>query len=59
MNFTYTMNIPETIHCAGLISAKHTIPVHRSPSELFDIKRAKQFTVPGALIVQPGESIQL
>ncbi len=59
MDFTYTMDIPETIHCAELINAKHTIPVHMSPGELFDIKRAKQFTVPGALIVQPGESIQL
>ena len=59
MNFTYTMDVPETIHCAELIAAKHTIPVHMSPGKLFDIDLAKKLTVPGALIVKPGESIRL
>lgn len=59
MDFTYTMDIPETIKCAKLIAAKHTIPVHMAPGKLFDIDRAKQFTAPGALIVQPGETIKL
>lgn len=59
MDFTYTMDIPETIHCAELIAAKHSIPIHMSPGKLFDLERAKQFTVPGALIIQPGEEIKL
>lgn len=59
MDFTYTMDVPETIRCAKLIAAKHTIPVHMSPGKLFDPERAKLFTAPGALIVEPGESIKL
>lgn len=59
MDFTYTMDIPETIHCAKLIAAKHTIPVHMSPGKLFDSERANQFTAPGALIMKPGETIRL
>ena len=59
MDFTYTMDVPETIRCAKLIAAKHTIPVHMSPGKLFDMDRAKKLAVPGALIVKPGESIRL
>ena len=59
MDFTYTMDVPETIRCANLIAAKHTIPVHMSPGKLFDMDRAKKLTVPGAMIVRPGESIRL
>ena len=59
MDETYTMDVPEAIHCARQIAAKHNIPVHMSPGKLFDPDRAKQFTAPGALIVKPGESIRL
>lgn len=59
MDETYTMDVPEAIHCARQIAAKHAIPVHMSPGKLFDPDRAKQFTAPGALIVKPGESIRL
>lgn len=59
MDFTYTMDVEETIRCAQLIAAKHTIPIHMAPGQLFDLDRAKKFTAPGALIVKPGESIQL
>ena len=55
----YTMDLPEAIRCAGLIAAGHTIPVHMAPGALFDPKRASRFTVPGALIVAPGEEIRL
>ena len=51
--------VPETIHCAKIINAKHTIPVHMKPGGLYDEERAKQFTVPGALLVKPGETIEL
>lgn len=59
MDFTYTMDIDETIKCSKLIAAKHTIPVHMSPGKLFDLDRAKKFTAPGALIVEPGQEIRL
>ncbi len=59
MDLTYTMDVPETIECAKLIAAKHTIPVHMSPGKLFDPERAKRFTAPGALIVAPGEEVKL
>ena len=59
MDSTYTMDVPETIRCAKLIGAKHTIPVHMTPGKLFDLDRAGKLTVPGALIVQPGETIRL
>ena len=59
MDSTYTMDIPETIHCAELIAAKHSIPVHMSPGKLYDAARAKRFNVPGALLVKPGEEIKL
>jgi L-ascorbate metabolism protein UlaG (beta-lactamase superfamily) len=59
MDYTYTMDIDETIRCAKLIGAKHTIPVHMAPGKLFDRMRAEKFTAPGALIVEPGESIKL
>ena len=59
MDTVYTMDVPETIRCAGLIAAKHTIPVHMSPGKLFDAGRAKRFDAPGALLVTPGETIRL
>ena len=59
MDSTYTMDVPETIRCAELIGAKHTIPVHMTPGKLFDPDRARKLAVPGALIVQPGETIRL
>ena len=59
MDSTYTMDVPETIRCAELIGAKHTIPVHMTPGKLFDPDRARELAVPGALIVQPGETIRL
>lgn len=59
MDFTYTMDIDETIRCAKLIAAKHTIPVHMAPGKLFDAERAGKFTVSGALILEPGQEIRL
>lgn len=59
MDYKYTMDIEDTIRCAGIIGAAHTIPVHMAPGKLFDMERAQKFTAPGALIVKPGESIRL
>ena len=55
----FNMDIPEAIECAELIGAKHTVPIHMSPGELFDRERAEQFVTPSALIVEAGEVIEL
>lgn len=55
----YNMDIPEAIHCAETIGARHTIPIHLKPEAPFDAQRAAQFITPSALIVLPGEEITL
>lgn len=50
MDYTYTMDIDETIRCAKLIGAKHTIPVHMAPGKLFD--RARAYPSPKGSCVQ-------
>lgn len=55
----YTMKVPEAVRCAELIGAKHTVPVHMKPGELFDAHMAKSFVTDGALVMQPGEETQL
>lgn len=55
----FNMDIPEAMECAELIKAKHTVPIHMSPGKLFDRKRAERFTPPGAMILEPGEVLEL
>ncbi|MCI1931186.1 MAG: MBL fold metallo-hydrolase [Clostridia bacterium] len=55
----YNMNVKEAIKCAEIINAKHTIPVHMKPGELFDINLAEKFMTPSALIVEAGKEITL
>ena len=55
----YNMDIPEAMECADLINAKHTIPIHLKPGALYDDEKAKTFTVKSALLVRPGEEIEL
>ena len=59
MDGHYNMDIPEAIECAELIKAKHTVPIHMSPGELFNEERAAQFVTPSALVIRAGESIGL
>lgn len=59
MDGRFNMDIPEAIECAEIIQAKHTVPIHMSPGELFNRERAEQFITPGALIVEAGEIIDL
>ena len=59
MDATYTMDVPETIHCAEIIAARHTVPIHMAPGKLFDPGRAAKFSVPGALTIKAGETVQL
>ncbi len=55
----YNMEAKEATACAELIGAKHAIPIHMKPGELFDMKMAETFTAKNRLIVQAGEEIQL
>lgn len=55
----YNMNPIEAAVCAAKIGARRTIPIHMKPGELFDAGMARQFDVPGRLIIQPGQEIEL
>jgi len=55
----YNMSLAEASECAELIGAKHNVPVHLKPGELFDRALAEQFTGPGLLIIEAGEEIEL
>ena len=55
----YTMNVPEAVKCAELIKAKHVIPIHMAPGQLFDARIAAGFVTEGAMILKPGDEIEL
>lgn len=55
----FTMNIKAAVECAKLIRAKHTVPIHMKPGKLFDAKTAAKFVTDGAMVVKPGEEIEL
>ena len=55
----YNMDMDEAIQCANTINAKHSIPYHMVPGQLFDQSRAELFDVPGRMIVPAGEEIVL
>ena len=55
----YNMGLEEAAECAKLIGAKHNVPVHLKPGELFDRALAEQFTGPNRLIIEAGEEIEL
>jgi L-ascorbate metabolism protein UlaG (beta-lactamase superfamily) len=56
---TYTIPFAESAKIAAVIGAKHNIPVHIKPLELFDVEKARQWDAPNKLIVEPGEEIEL
>ena len=55
----YNMGLDEAAECAELIGAKHNVPVHLKPGELFDREMAEQFKGPNRLIIEGGEEIEL
>lgn len=55
----YNMDPMEASACAELIGAKHAIPIHMKPGELFDMEMAEKFTAKNRLIVKAGEEIEL
>lgn len=59
MDGKYNMDIDEAIKCESLVKAKHTIPYHMSPGELFNEERANKFITLTTLIVRPNETIEI
>ncbi len=55
----YNMDALEAAVCANYIQAKHTIPIHMKPMELFDREMADSFVHPSRLIIAAGEEIEL
>jgi len=55
----YNMGIEEAAECAALIGAKHNVPVHLKPGELFNREMAEQFKGPNRLIIEAGEEVEL
>jgi len=55
----YNMDLAEAAECAELIGAKHNVPVHLKPGELFDREMAEQFTAPNRLIIEAGKEVEL
>ena len=55
----YNMSLTEAAECAELIGAKHNVPVHLKPGELFDRELAEQFAGPNRLIIEAGEEVDL
>lgn len=59
MDGIYNMDIDEAIECEKLIKAKHTIPYHMAPGELFSEERASKFDTPTTFIMRPNEIIEI
>ena len=62
----YNMDMAEATECAKLVAARHSIPVHLVPlgnpndsKKLFSRERAEQLDVPGRIILEPGQTLEL
>jgi len=55
----YNMDIAEAVNCANLVGAKHNIPYHMAPGELFSQELAEQFTAENSMIVSADEEITI
>lgn len=55
----YNMDLDEAAECATLIAARHTIPVHMKPKQLFDPERAAAFKAKNKLIMKDNTEIEL
>ena len=55
----YNMDMEEASACARLVNARHSIPYHMAPGQLFDAERAELFDAPNRMIIPAGEEIEL
>lgn len=55
----YNMSAREASRCAHVIDSRYFIPIHTSPTQLYDEDIAKSFKSPHALYIKPGERLKL
>lgn len=55
----YNMSAQEASRCAHVIDSRYFIPIHTSPTQLYDEDIAKSFKSPHALYIKPGERLKL
>lgn len=55
----FNMGPEEATRCANIIHPKHLIPYHMHPGMDFDIKQDMKVTYAGAMLVRPGDEIDL
>ena len=55
----FNMDMEEASACAELVKARHSIPYHMAPGQLFDPERAEMFDGPGKLVLAAGEELVL
>ena len=55
----FNMDLEEASACAELVQARHSIPYHMAPGQLFDRERAEKYEGPGKMIIAAGEEIEL
>ena len=55
----YNMSAQEASRCAHVIDSRYFIPIHTSPTQLYDEDIAKSFKSPHALYIKSGERLKL
>lgn len=55
----YNMSAQEASRCAHVIDSRYFIPIHTSPTQLYDEDIAKSFKSPHALYMKSGERLKL
>ncbi len=57
----YNMDVKEAVECAELVGAKVSIPYHTGSASVtpYDADNAAKFDAPGALLLKPGEELEL
>ena len=53
----YTMGPKDVEKVQSMIHAKNIIVMHTKVGAIFDLEKAKQVTLPGVLIIKPGDEI--
>lgn len=59
MDGYYNMGAEEAMKVAGIIKAKHIVPIHNSPSANYSQENSDAFTLNNKVAVKPGETISL
>lgn len=55
----FNMGPEEATECANIIKPKHLIPYHMKPGMLWDYHQDMKVTYDGAMLIKPGDEIEL